>query len=251
MPLPFTKRSGADLDALAYFATAGITDSTAKQQINSFVRGVKGLGLWNSMVCWPLRSSQNASSTLTAYGLGGLGTYNGTLVNTPSSNYASNGLNFTTGNSSTITIPNISTAGTDLTMMTTQAAPSGNFRTIQATSGNATLGIWAGFGTNYFWDARSTLNITSRIVGGVVTTTMQNNIGIANSTGQYFYRNNSLLLSHVVTPCSLTTPISGIQINLNGGNGTIAFASIFNATADPSTLYALYKQTLGIGLGLP
>jgi hypothetical protein len=47
-----------DSDAAAFFATAGVTDATAKTQINSFVKGIKDLGLYNNMVCWPLRSSQ-------------------------------------------------------------------------------------------------------------------------------------------------------------------------------------------------
>jgi len=72
-----------DSDAAAFFATAGVTDATAKTQINSFVKGIKDLGLYNNMVCWPLRSSQNAGTGTTAYSLGGLGTFNGTLVNGP------------------------------------------------------------------------------------------------------------------------------------------------------------------------
>ena len=70
-----------DANASSFIATSGATDIVA---INDFVLGVKTLGLWNSMVCWPLRSSQNAGAGTTAYSLGGLGTYNGTLVNGPS-----------------------------------------------------------------------------------------------------------------------------------------------------------------------
>jgi hypothetical protein len=44
------------------------------------------------MVCWPLRSSQNAGTGSTAYSLGGLGTYNGTLINGPT--WGEDGLNF-------------------------------------------------------------------------------------------------------------------------------------------------------------
>jgi hypothetical protein len=56
-----------------------LTDS--RRLISDFVRGIKSLGLWNSMVCWPLRSSQNASTTLTARSLGGLGTFDAALAN--------------------------------------------------------------------------------------------------------------------------------------------------------------------------
>jgi hypothetical protein len=75
--------AGFDADAAAYFDRAGVTDATAKSQINAFVKGIKDLGLWSSIVSWPLRSSQNAGTGTTAYSLGGLATYNGTLLNSP------------------------------------------------------------------------------------------------------------------------------------------------------------------------
>ena len=86
-----------DSDAAAFFATAGVTDATAKTQINSFVKGVKSLGLYNNMVCWPLRSAQNAGTGTTAYSLGGLGTYNGTLTNGPT--WGTDGVTFSPTNS--------------------------------------------------------------------------------------------------------------------------------------------------------
>ena len=76
-----TPARGYDADATAFAAASGATDVAA---LSAFVKGVKELGLWNSMVCWPLRSSQNYGSGTTAFSLGGLGTYNGTLTNGPS-----------------------------------------------------------------------------------------------------------------------------------------------------------------------
>jgi hypothetical protein len=72
--------SSFDPDARAFVQTSGATDRAA---INHFVKGIRALGLWDDMVCWPLRSAQNAGTGSTAYSLGGLGTYNGTLVNGP------------------------------------------------------------------------------------------------------------------------------------------------------------------------
>jgi len=83
-----------DANASSFVATSGATDIVA---INDFVLGVKTLGLWNSMVCWPLRSTQNAGTGTTAYSLGGLGTFNGTLVGGPT--WGANALDFTTDNS--------------------------------------------------------------------------------------------------------------------------------------------------------
>lgn len=72
--------SAMDADARSFCQTSGATDRAA---INFFVKQIKNLGLWNSIVCWPLISTQNAGTGSTAYSLGGLGTYNGTLVNGP------------------------------------------------------------------------------------------------------------------------------------------------------------------------
>jgi len=72
-----------DADASAYFTTAGVTNTAGRQQISRFVTGVKDLGLYSNMVCWPLRSTQNAGTGTIAYSLGGLGTFNGTLTNGP------------------------------------------------------------------------------------------------------------------------------------------------------------------------
>ena len=89
-----------DPDALAYVQESGATDI---DNINSFVVGVKALGLWDSMVCWPLRSAQNAGTGATAYSLGGFGTYNGTLVNGPT--WGADGV-FFNANNKYITIGN-------------------------------------------------------------------------------------------------------------------------------------------------
>jgi hypothetical protein len=56
------------------------TTQNSRQLINNFVKGIKSLGLWNSLVCWPLRRSQNASTTLTVRSLGGLGTFDGAIA---------------------------------------------------------------------------------------------------------------------------------------------------------------------------
>jgi hypothetical protein len=72
-----------ELDTQAYLNVCNITAELPRQQIRDFAKGINDLGLWNSMVCWPLRSSQNAGVVLTAYSLGGLGRFDGTLVGGP------------------------------------------------------------------------------------------------------------------------------------------------------------------------
>ena len=101
-----------DADASTYFTTAGVTNTAGRQQISRFVTGIKDLGLWSSMVCWPLRSSQNAGTGTTAYSLGGLQTANATLVN--GSTWTANGTPFTTTQYANATI---SDPGQDLTLL--------------------------------------------------------------------------------------------------------------------------------------
>ena len=233
-----------DSDAAAFFATAGVTDATAKSQINDFVKGVKSLGFYNNMVCWPLRSSQNAGTGTTAYSLGGLGTFNGTLVNSPS--WGVDGITFTSGSSQTITIPNITVSQTDLILATCQAATSGNLRVFKAIP---ELGIWAGFGGQYYWDVRSTAGTLNRQSGGSVPTSRVFTHGIASASGSSFFVNGTSILSNAVS--SAIIDLNTVQINANGGNGNIAFAMFSQSIAGNASLYTLYKTTLGQGLGLP
>lgn len=236
-----------DTDASAYFTTAGVTNTAGRQQISRFVTGIKDLGLWSSMVCWPLRSSQNAGTGTTAYSLGGFGTYNGTLVNSPS--WGTDGITFTSGSSQKITIPNINISKTDLIVATCQAATSGNLRVFQAIWGVDALGIWAGFNSTYFWDCRSTLGTLNRQAGGVTPTSRIFTHGIASTSGASFFVNGTSILSNAVS--STNANMTSVQINENGGNGNIAFAMFSQSTTGNASLYNLYKTTLGQGLGLP
>ena len=86
--MPRTRTYGLDNDTLAYAARAKAGSGKTilpenLRQINKFVIGIKKLGLWNSMVCYPMRSIHNAGTGSTVYSLGGLGVYNGTMVNGP------------------------------------------------------------------------------------------------------------------------------------------------------------------------
>lgn len=79
-----------DPDADDYVRRSGATD---RQNISNFIKGLKGAGLWGSLVDgWMLTSSLNAGTGSTAYGLKGVS--NGTLTNGPM--WASDGITFAT-----------------------------------------------------------------------------------------------------------------------------------------------------------
>jgi hypothetical protein len=98
--MPRIRTYGLDVDTIAYAARvkagSGVTILPENlKQINKFAIGVKKLGLWNSMVCWPMRSIHNAGKGSTVYSLGGLGIHNGTMVGSPVWNTNGSGIRFT------------------------------------------------------------------------------------------------------------------------------------------------------------
>jgi hypothetical protein len=236
-----------DPDAVAFAAASGATDIDA---ISDFAKGVKRLGLWNNMVCWPLRSTQNAGTGTTAYSLGGLGTFNGTLVNGPT--WGADGVVFVSGSSQAITLPAVSLVG-DYMQASAQAAPSGNLRVTNFVDvGPTGIGLWAGFGNNYYWDGRpSGGGSTVRLIGGTVGTAMQFNLGTATTAGMQFFVNGSSILSNATSTALSSSVKSSFRINDNFGNGTIAFVLMAQSVTGASSLHNLYKATLGTGLGLP
>ncbi len=254
-----------DSDARAYCQASGATDRAV---VNYFVRGIKRLGLWSSMVCWPLRSTQNAGTGSTAYSLGGLGTYNGTLVNGPT--WGTDGIAFVRTSTQHIT--------TTLALSGTQNC---TFFAANSTTddGGGAGGIISLMGTRNAGAITTTVCVASADNG-------------ANSIETSFIFNppattsrpaNPYSSTHVFQPTEpmlrvgknggtltlsipLSTPLGGTQPNLvighagpalsdRGFNGTMHFASVFANLAMTQSqslnLHSLVKQTLGKGLGLP
>jgi hypothetical protein len=81
-----------DVDGDAYLSRASVTDVIGRAEVLWFTRGIKSLGLWNNMVSWPLRSYQNVGTGSTVRSLGGLGTFDGAMVNGPS--WSTDGVTF-------------------------------------------------------------------------------------------------------------------------------------------------------------
>jgi len=84
--MPRIRTYGLDIDTIRFAQRVKQGSGTTilpepLKQINKFVVGIKKLGLWNSMICWPMRSIHNAGTGSTVYSLGGQGTFNGTMVN--------------------------------------------------------------------------------------------------------------------------------------------------------------------------
>lgn len=257
--------SSFDPDARAFVQTSGATDRAA---LNYFVKGIKRLGLWEDMVCWPLRSAQNAGTGSTAYSLGGLGTYNGTLVNGPT--WGADGVGFVRTSTQHIT--------TTLALSGTQNC---TFFAANSTTddGGGTAGIISLMGT--------------RNAGAITTTVCVADVdnGSNNLQSTFIIAPDSLTArpenpyssTHVFEPLTPVArvasnggtfvsatpspaPLGGTQPNFvigaqgtvlgdRGFNGTIHFASVFTnlsmTQSQSLSLHNLLKQTLGKGLGLP
>jgi len=243
---------GIDPDAQAFIDVSGAIDI---EGIKSFVIGVKALGLGSSMVCWPLRSSQNAGTGSTAYSLGGLGTYNATLVNGPT--WGADGVTFNSNNSAIIqtSLSRTSTPMT-LTMVANFAGKNGGGVDdypngfIFLTSGGVGLGgnaAGTAFGVNklYVFDG-FTVPIT---IGNpffqsatITSTSVENWLNGSTNNG------------------SLSVPSWGNSNLTFGGaggqyfNGKISFGIFTDdlwTSSQKLSIYNLYKSTLGQGLGLP
>ena len=105
------KTYGMDSDVLAYNAriVAGGNQSLSMQslrQLNQFVIEIKKIGIWDDMVCWPMRQPHNAGSGATVYSLGGFArsTFNGSITN--GGIWTPNGILLNPNLSSTIDVSN-------------------------------------------------------------------------------------------------------------------------------------------------
>ena len=251
-----SKAAVYDKDAVSYFSRAGVTDATAKSQINAFVKGVKNLGLYNSMVCWPLRSSQNAGTGTTAYSLGGLGTYNGTLTNGPT--WGADGITFD---------------GTDDYLLTGYTSGLSQFSAFSIAKSNSNAGVQYEFskddvGINRDWGILGDLggfnqaflfNPILRQVGGAASDLVIRMLCMRASSSVYKFRKNNGADSNGTTG-TLTQTSANLTIGARAGgggtyfNGIVSTSILFNTAlsdSDTSSIYTLYKTTLGAGLGLP
>jgi hypothetical protein len=233
--------------------------------LSAFVKGVKELGLWSDMVCWPLRSSQNAGTGTTAYSLGGLGTHNGTLVNGPT--WGADGV-FADGATKRINLPdqaNIYNARSGMFVFRSQANDISqaliNIEALEAT----------GYYVRFFYDG-SNANGTPGLIysatrNGVSstnsndsrTTTTDFVLGsfTADDSTDNVFRNGNLETLGARAGLSAINPTGARSFRAmfwNSTNMTAACAMLSTAKwsdTQVTALHNLYRATLGTGLSLP
>ena len=273
--MPRTRTYGLDVDTIAYAARvkagSGVTILPEPlKQLNKFIVGIKKLGLWNSMVCWPMRSIHNAGRGSTVYSLGGLGTYNGTMVNNPT--WGFNGVSFIT--SSYIDVPNtaVITSGSGSFSIGVVARSSNSNTSDDTGRMLITKASIFNLSTNQFQlMARNTATyngLNLRLWAGTSFSTQQsanlwNNIfkviqAEATSGGPF-----TLRASGIVSGINSHTNVYNLQNNINiriGGNtyvsatswdGEIGFAFYSRTIGVMPLIETLLKQTIGTGLNMP
>ena len=242
------------------------TDIKDKERVFKFSEGVRDLGLWDSMVCWPLRSSQNAGVGSIAYSLGGLGIFNGTLTNEPT--WGSEGVNF---NGSSTYIQNTeledNAQGTIAAFaFTNNAIVTGEgHRLIQM--GSSPRGIEIG-ATNSFPNVGIEAYYTQFSSEGVGRNISPPTSIVGVRFGAFgVFSNNESIARYInkgakIVNSSISTTYQnaqGIRIGARVNdslywNGSISFAmysTIKFSDDQVINFYNLYKITLGQGLGLP
>jgi len=252
-------RESLDKDAAEYCRRSGASD---KHAINAFVRGVKQLGLWESMVCWPLRSTQNAGTGTTAYSLGGLGTFDGTLVNGPT--WGASGILFDAATNTHITTP------LDVIGLRKFTAMVATEQRAQVGPADAMISAWGTPASSQYLILRKTATTFANgiVRSGAATKSLQ----IANQSPDWrvygwgtqgadtvLTASGAQIGSQAFLPDETGSSLLsiGIQTPPNGlpYDGTIAGVMFTKdnelTTAQQLSVYNLYKATLGTGLGLP
>ena len=265
--MPRTRTYGLDIDTIAYAARvkagSGVTILPENlKQINKFVVGVKKLGLWNSMICWPLRSIHNSGKGSTVYSLGGRGIFNGSLQNTLEWN-TKGVIGRNTSDALVVNGFSLSSITPSVFIAYNRLTPSIN---TQPVIGNSPIN----FGINWFGQGRTYIYGFNAANTQFSAYTFQNSFhnrpnfnslsieigGVDAPVNQPFYVfENSVFQGNLNQYGSPSVPFDSGQnvvrnLSLTGGTQQISFL-LFIDGRNAHTLRGLYKQTLGIDLNLP
>jgi hypothetical protein len=224
--------------------------------VSDFVKGLKTYNLWGNVIFWPLRANQNAGAGNIAYSLGKLGIYNATLTNGPI--WTANGINFdgvddyisTEFRTGLSEFSAFSISAKDIfsnTMIELAKDDEGSNREWDI------FGELGGYNQAYVWNPTFRNN-----TGPAVTTTYKMLCLRASSSIFKFRRNNesdSPSTTGILTQGNANVTIGANSIGTNRFfKGIISASILFNlelSDSDTSSIYSLYKNTIGKGLNLP
>jgi hypothetical protein len=222
------------------------------------------------MVCWPLRSAQNAGTGLLAYSLGGLGVYYGTFAGATLPTWGADGVNFTNDSAAKITTSLTQGASDDINIFAVVecnafASEANVICGTRGGSGGSTAGFtcsqdWYGQGVGpLLWDttgANVLLIFLSRIINGSFNAYTQriSTSGATKTVGVRLNAGAESTASGVRTYNAGGTFTIGNQNSTSSNSslgGKLPFLAYFKTASLSSSVYTLYKNTLGLGLNLP
>lgn len=248
-------KNNLDGDALTYCSRSGARDVVLLTQ---FARGVKSLGLWNSMVSWPLLPGQNAGQGVTAYSFGGLGTYD---LQLSYAEWTSLGVLCSAGNAASGWVGPVGNSGAILSGAHTFNQP---FTVIVAQDYKAPPNIVI------LHDSPQTFSIFDTGSGfkfDMLAGTSQRGVNSYTKPGRNFVAGFASGSASTLTINSSTEPLTGVgttkwgpNIGL-GGHFTITsfntrgietgFACVLSAQPYNEGIRTLYKNTIGRTFNLP
>lgn len=243
---------------------------TDVNDVDNFVKGLKQLNLWQNIVCWPMRSIHNIGTGSRVLSLGGLGTFDATLLN--SATWSNNGVNRVTagGNFFSTPIRELGVAPISHGAVVKNATDLGNNQLYWMTAGINVNGkqfaIANSGGSGQFLNTYVNLWPPSAVGPNV-----NNVVGLPS-----FTRTSRHYFSHrLVTGLTGRFTLNANQVNQASApnnwnnsvpqfvrfgaynvalNLTASFSFLSNSLvtdAQDSAMYLLLKQTIGKGLGLP
>jgi len=294
--MPRTRTYGLDADTIAFAnrvraGSGKIILNEHLKQINRFIIGVKKLGLWSSMVCWPMRSIHNAGTGSTVYSLGGLGVYNGTMINAPT--WEQNGVFFRPNSYiNAINYPNYpyNTGQYGLTIFSVVNPlgwlPNGTSRNLillgSSLGRQSVLHLTTGvLGGDTMWLQKFAINYNDPSLGAGYVNNYTRAFG-SNNINTSYYKNNFFFAgyspSSTIQTCFFTiddqtrlnggstqpvasfgtVPTSPTQLRIGStdvnSNGLISISTLINIPISPAVmqlLRTLYRNTLARDLNLP
>ena len=258
--MPINRTYSFDIDTKKYLNRVntfrglnGLSNITMADavDIDNFVVGLKDLGAWNNAVYWSLRSRHNAGSGNTVLSLGGQGTFDGTLVNSPS--WGDNGILFATSGTNWMSFPERTLS---YPFCFSAAVINGaNADASPFLAKNAPLGLLLGLnrlelvmGINF---VAITLN-TTYAPWNTPNQAVLMNSRVTGNTSMFVSANGGSETAQ--TPTSQRYDLAPVD-RLLGNRGLettrIAFALVTSGSNISNTsLYSLYRTTIGKGLGL-
>jgi hypothetical protein len=257
-----------DTDASSFISTANITDVVGKAELGLFTTGIKGLGIWNTAVYWPLRSNQNTAG-LSALSIGGListpGQFDAIIKNNGSytlsgvalTGISINGGKIVTGNVINLNYTNI------MAYAVGQAALGPQYLMASSDAGGGSRNIWllpnSGYGSAEYQYRDST---ATSAINTSITFNSYASIGTLLSPTKA-YKNGILVSTSNKAAVSAYDGSSKICFGTYNDAaagaypGIVSFGLVYASNSNTPTdsvitnINNIYKNTLGYGLALP